>query len=450
MSFFRNVLGTFFTEISILVLNFATGILLARLLPPSERGVLALIMLLPVTLAYFADIGISQAIVYQLGRSRRPPEQVAANGITLAFLLGGSIALVIWLARGWLLHTMLSEVPESYFTLVLYLLPLLLVSNYLLSILRGQQRFAMFNLWRLLAPMCLLLGVIFLVGFLHWGVKGAVIAFVASNLLGLAFTVLVVGRIVPLRLGLERSLVFEAVGFGVKSYLQNLVGHMHYRLDVYLLALFLPPAQVAFYTVATSVAEFAFYIPDSVGTVLFPKLSAEADERINDLTAEVCRHTFLITGLVSTGILIVGWLAIPLFYGAAYRAAIAPFIILMPGILAMAVYKVLTRNFTSRNRQQVPVVIAVAALGLNAVLNLLLIPRLGISGAALASLLSYTALAVVLLYVFKRRTGIPLRQILVLQRSDLERYVQVWARLRSRLAHRLRWGSKPVDLMSGK
>lgn len=442
MRFFRNVVGTFFTEILILVLNFTTGVLLARLLPPSERGVLALIMLLPVTLAYFADIGISQAIVYMLGRSRRPPEQVAANGITLAIVLGGSIALVMWLARGWLLHILLKEVPESYFTIVLCLLPLLLMSNYLLSILRGQQRFALFNFWRLLAPVCLLLGSILLVGMLGWGVKGAVIAFVISNLLGLAFTLLVVGRIVPIRLELERGLVVEAVGFGIKSYLQNLVGHLHYRLDVYLLALFLPPAQVAFYTVATSVAEFAFYIPDSVGTVLFPKLSAEPDERIHDLTAEVCRHTFLITGVVSAGILIIGWLAIPLFYGEAYRAAIVPFLILMPGILAMAVYKVLTRNFTSRNQQQIPVIIAVTALVLNAGLNLFLIPRLGISGAALASLLSYTALAVVLLYVFKRRTGIPIRQVLVLQKSDLERYAQVWARLGG--------GRKLGDLIPGK
>jgi O-antigen/teichoic acid export membrane protein len=240
-----------------------------------------------------------------------------------------------------------------------------------------------------------------------------------------------------LTLRFDPALAREALGFGVKSYAQNLTGHMHYRLDVYLLALFLPPAQVAFYTVATSIAEVVFYIPDSVGTVLFPRLSTEPVENIHKLTAEVARHTMLVTALVSMAMLAAGGFLIPVIYGQDYRAAVAPFFLLLPGVLAMAVYKVLTRNYSSRNRQQVPVFTAILALALNIVLNLYFIPIFGIIGAALASMISYAVSAVVLLFLFNRETGISLREILIVHPADLIRYRQVWSRFWAWLSIRL-------------
>lgn len=429
MKFFRHVLGTLATDVWIIGLNFLVGVIIARLLLPEDRGVLALVMLLPVTLAYLADFGISQAIVYLLGRKKRPLRAVAANVLTLAIFFGGGAAVSVWLARKSFFHSFLSDVPESLFLLVLGLLPILLVDAFFLAILRGQQLFAQFNFRRLLSPIFLLVGVVLLTGLAGWGTKGAVIAFVGSTLVSLAVSAGMVSRLTPLSFGLDRILVGEAMGFGLKSYLQNLVGHLNYRLDVYMLAFFLPPAQVAFYAIATSVAELAWYIPNSVGMVLFPKLSTETGNRIHELTAEATRHTVLITGLTSIAILGVGWWLIPLVYGSAYSPATTPLFILMPGILAMAIYKVLTRNFTSRDRQQVSILAAGLALILNVILNFYFIPRFGMIGSATASLLSYTVSALILVVVFEKETGIPLRQVLFIRQTDLARYGEAWSRL---------------------
>lgn len=432
MKFFRNVLGTFLTEILIVGLNFLAGILVARWLPPAERGVLALFMLLPVTLAYFADVGVSQSIIYLLVRKKYPPRLVLGNALTLALLAGGAGVLLLWFFQDQLLNTFLKDVPRPYYLIVMGLLPLFIIDTYLLSMLRGQQRFAAFNLRRFLAPILLLAGVVVLVGFAGWGIQGAVVSFVASTFLSLLVCLWLVGRSVPIGLKFEQGMAAEALGFGAKSYLQNLVGHLHYRLDVYLLALFLPPEQVAFYTVATSVAEVAFYIPNSVGTVLFPRLSSEVEERMHSLTAEAARHTILVTSMAVLAILAAGWWLIPFFYGRPYQQAVAPLFVLMPGVLAMAVYKVLTRNFTSRKRQETSILAAGVALALNILLNLVFVPRYGVTGAALASLLSYTASATILLVVFRRESGIPIRQVLFITRADLARYGQLMDRLPGR------------------
>lgn len=442
MKFFHQVLGTFLTEVVILVLNFIAGVLVARVLPPGERGILALIMLAPITLAYFADVGISQAIVYLIARKGHDLRRVLGNALLIGLTLGALIGLLVWAARTPLLRTVFEGMPVGYLVMTLALLPVLMMDNYLLSVLRARQQFGLFNLRRLVTPLLLLIGVIALAGFGRLGLLGAALAFVASQLISFFLSLILVARQTRISLQFSAPLVREAFQFGVKSYAQNLVGHLHYRLDVYLLALFLPPEQVAYYTVATSVAEVAFYIPDSVGTVLFPKLSAESETRVHQITAEASRHTLMVAGVAGIGVLFAGTLLIPLFYGPAYQAAVPPFVALIPGILAMSVYKVLTRNFTSRNRQQITILAAGLALALNAGLNLALIPLWGAVGASVASLLSYTGAAAVLLWEFHRETGIPLASVLLFRREDAQRYRQVLEDFQARWAARKRVGGQ--------
>jgi Na+-driven multidrug efflux pump len=59
---------------------------------------------------------------------------------------------------------------------------------------------------------------------------------------------------------------------------------------------------------------------------------------------------------------------------------------------------------------------------LNILLNLWLIPRYGILGAAWASLVSYSCEAVLITSVFVSGSGRTLRQLFVPQRADFESY----------------------------
>jgi len=429
MRFARNVLSTFITEVVLVGLNLVIGILMARMLTPTARGVLALAMTAPVTVAYFIDPGIIQSNIYLIGRKERAAEAVVANALTLATVIGTVAAIVLWLARGVILRTFLSGLTVAQFTLLLLLLPFFLLDSYMMSVLRAIHCFDLYNLRRLLGQLILLVAMFLVLVVFNKAASGAVLAFVcasaASAVLGLVF----VGSKVRLRPGLHLGLLGEALPYGLKSYVQNLVGHLNYRLDVYLLAMFLAPAQIAFYAIATNIAELVWYIPDSVGTVLFPKLSAAPREHVHFMTAEVCRHTIFITALATLGLATVGWVVVPLFYGPAYLPALVPLFILLPGILSMAVYKVLTRNFSSRDRQQMSILAAAVALILNVGLNLVVIPRYGIGGAAASSLVSYTASSAVLLVAFLRDSGLSWRETLVIRREDWARYSELGKRV---------------------
>ena len=79
-------------------------------------------------------------------------------------------------------------------------------------------------------------------------------------------------------------------------------------------------------------------------------------------------------------------------------------------------------RWPKQHRPQVPAQVAALSLVLNATLSLVLVPQLGMTGAALAASLSYSVAVAVLALRFARHAGLPLAAVLIpgLQlRSDL-------------------------------
>lgn len=417
--FIRDVFYTFSTEVFAVAGNFLVGVVLARTLTPAGRGIMVLVMTLPWTAISFASLGLPQANIYLVGRKKRDARAVLGNSLVLAIILGILSVIALNGMKGILLRTALKGLPSEYWPLLMVLIPTFLMDVMLLSILRARQRFDLFNLRRLVTPVLLLVGFVIGLVLSKGGLSAAVGAYVAVTILTAILSFVLTGREVRLTLAFDRRLSGEAFQFGIKSYLQNLVGKLNYRIDIYLLAFFLAPEQVAFYGVATSLAEVAWYIPNSVGLVLFPHLSNAPMEAIHHITAKACRNTLVLTGLIIAGLLAVGWFFVPLVYGPDYRAAVPPLLILLPGVMSMAIYKVLTRNFTSRNRQQVSLLASSVALMLNLGLDWALIRRWGVVGAATASTAGYTAAGVVLLAFFLHDSELPWQTVLLPRVDEL-------------------------------
>jgi O-antigen/teichoic acid export membrane protein len=431
--FVRNVFYTFSTEIVSVVSNLVIGVILARILTPTERGIMVLVMTFPWMVVSFADLGFSQANIYLLGRKKRDPRLILGSSLLVSVGIGLLLVIAAQPVKDLALRTVLKGLPAKYWWQLMLLIPTSLADTMLLSILRARQRFDLFNLRRLVTPILLVLGIG--VGFALGGrLDVAVGVYVGTTALMALLSLALTSRVVPLALAFDRSIVQESLRFGLKSYMQNMVGRVNYRLDVYMLALFLSPDQVAFYGVATSIAEVAWYAPNSVGMVLFPRLSSIPEEEAHQITAKVCRNTLALTGLIIGGLLLVSWLFVPLIYGAPYRASIPPLLILLPGVMSMAVYKVLTRNFTSRDRQQISILASVLALVSNVGLDWLLIPVWGVAGAAVASTAGYTAAGLILLVFFVRESSISWQRALL---PDLGELAGHWRWLRATLQDRI-------------
>jgi O-antigen/teichoic acid export membrane protein len=434
--FIRNVFYTFSTEIFSLGATFLTGVVLARALTTSERGLMALVMTFPMIVASFAHLGLSQANIYLVGRKKQDAAMVFGNALVIAIVAGLLCVVILNLVKDFALPTVLKGLPPEYWLPLILLVPALLIDIVTLSTLRARQLFGLYNLRRLVTSVSMFIGFVIVLVIGRGGLLAATSVYIAITIFMVVFSLILVKKEVTLTLTFNRRLTGALLRFGSKSYLQNLVGVLNYRLGIFLLAYYLGPEQVAFYAVAAALAEVAWYFPNSVGVVLFPRLSKVPPEEMHRITARVCRDTLTITGIIVVGMLAASWLFVPLVYGAPYRASVLPLLILLPGVISMGIFKVLTRNFTSRNRQQISILASSVALALIISLNLILIPRWGVEGAAFASTIGYTAAGMVLLTFFLRDSKLLWQEVLLPRRSELvghlywakERFQERWER----------------------
>ena len=421
------------------VLGVAAGVVLARWLGPHDRGILALVLILPSTAVTMAKLGVPQSCVYFVNRERVTPEAVTSNVLGLALVLGLSFALIGWIVRDALLATILPGVPEWALALALVRVPLLLIDDYLYGVLQAVGQFGLYNR-RLIAGELLRVASIFIaLVVLDMGVYPAVWIHTAVNAVTAAWLLHRVRREIAYTLALSFSLLRRQLAFGFKSYVQTLTQHMLLRIDIYMVAYFLGPIETAFYSLALRFTEMVLEIPQAIGLVLYPRLASLPAEEIYRLTAQTCRRTLAMTGVCAAGLALLGPWMIVLWYGEDYAAAGDPLVWAAVGVIAMSIYVIVTRAFTSQNRQRVNILAGLPALLLNVALNAVLIPTMGIVGAALATAVSYTIACVVLITFYARESQTRVREILVADRGDLQFFWNVVQRVLHRMK---RWAAR--------
>ncbi len=421
-SMLLDIAGLIGSRFMLVVFGFATGIITARLLGPHDRGLFTLLVMLPQTLVNFAKMGVAQANVYYVRKRAISVSTVAANSLVLCLVVSVFLFVACWFGGQWFVTPFTKGAKSTYVWMALALIPFVLIESYFMSILQAVEAFGAYNMQSIYKAVLGFVAIAFALLVLHgrlWeALVSQVVVLAACNL----WLLVQVYRVAPFGLHWDGEVGRGTLSFGAKSYLQTLAAHLHYRIDLYLIALLLNPEQVAFYSIAVNMTNPILQIPDAIGTVIFPKLAGSSDESAHARTAVTCRHTLFATLIAAIVYATVGSQVMLLFYGHRYAPAIPPMLMMLPGIIMISLYQILTRNFTSRNRQQVNIIAAAIALGVNTSMNLVLIPRFGILGAAMSTAVSYTLAALMLLVVFVRESGSSFRSAILVDGDDLARY----------------------------
>ncbi|MDP9271406.1 MAG: oligosaccharide flippase family protein [Chloroflexota bacterium] len=405
--FRRRVAGVFATRVAQFVIGFANSFLLARLLGPAGRGAFYLVTLTPTVLASVGQFGLPSALSFFSGRGRS-----AAALLRTALLVG--IGLAAALAAGtllvlpWLEATVLRAAPADLLRLALISLPFQFVAGFIGSVLIGRQVMRNYNLILIGQTVIALLLTIVLVAWLGLGVFGAVLANILVAASGAAAVAIEGRRLLRTEGGRGPGIRGgELLGYGMRLYPASVTSFLSYRLDVYLLGWLLGDAvQIGLYSMAVSLAELTFFVPDSVATVFFPRVAGADRLNADEMTPMVCRFTVLVTLLVSLALIPAAFVAVNVIL-PAFVACMPAFLVILPGVVALSVSKILS-SYVSGLGLPAPVALASSvALVINVVANILLIPTAGIVGSAAASLISYTVHAVMLVTISSGLAGKP-------------------------------------------
>ena len=432
--FYNTVIATFSTEIGIHSISFITTIIIVRNLSTTGYGVFTLLMSFSLTLCYLSSIGLPQAIVFFLGRCKEKTDKFVSTYLLILFFILIIVLFMAWFYRDYALNGFLKDLPARYYLPLLILYSLAMFDTFVLSITRGLNNFFLLNLKRFLMPSGNLLVIIFLYFSIGITLKAVIISFAVVNSLFIVWLACKLKSLLSFRFCMDWTVIPSLLKYGSKSYLQSVTGHLIYQIDLYLIAYLLGAREVAYYGIAVGLATILWYIPNTIGIVLFPALSSERNEsEIHSFSVQVCKHTLFFTFIAAIGLGLLSEYLLVFLYGPEYIHSLRALLLILPGIILMTIYKVFTRDFSSRNRQQVSIVAAGISLLLNILLNLLWIPEYGIAGAALASTVAYSVAGTILMVSLSVESKIPIRKMLFINTKDIKMYLELFSTLYKRV-----------------
>jgi O-antigen/teichoic acid export membrane protein len=384
------ILSTGLADIVLVGISAVSGILTARLLGPTGRGEFAIVVLWPGLIAAVGSLGVKEALTYQQALGRQAGSQLVGISLLLATVQTLLLVFIGWLVLPWLLSAQNPEVVRSGFAYLAFI-PLNLYSLYALSLLHGNLDMLTYNLLRvsvsavylLLVCLCWLLGIA--------AVWTLTLSLLAANLTVAVVSVVVVIAKFGLRLTLDIPLIRAILSYGTRSHVGTLSYMLNQRADQILMALVLPPRELGWYVVAANVSGLTRIAAGAFSTLVFPRAARAISDERRGVVALYSRLTVTAT-LALAGVLMATIpFLLPLVYGQDFAPSIVPAMILTVATVFVAVGQTWAGSFRGIGRPSVPAMAELVSLILTVAALALLLPSLGIVGAALASLLAYSA-----------------------------------------------------------
>ncbi len=391
------------------------GILTARALGPSGRGIYAL-PLVAFAVATAGYAGLSNSVTYYMLR-RDAGRAVLRAGLICAglFVLAG-IPVVVIVAytthAPWAAWPAIAALPA----------PALLSLFFGYQI--GTDRVRMNNSYALMNTLLQL--VVLLVAFGAFGRQPAeaiaawVIApnlFAAGALVWLFRDARRLNPGTPIPTG-------QFLGYSLRVGAVSLVSLLNYRADMYIVAALGGATMLGMYSVAVTAAEMLLAATQVTAAVSSPHIGGlESPRAAAELTARCVRNNVVIALVLCATLWFAAPLAVRILYGAAFLPMIPAFRVLLIGVFALSLGSPMSTFFTIRlGKPQIPMVLALTSATICIVVSILLIHPLGLVGAAIGSTAGYAVGQAAAIVVFVRITKLSIPTVVIPRRSDVAAY----------------------------
>jgi O-antigen/teichoic acid export membrane protein len=376
-----------------------SGVLVARLLGPEDRGKLALVILVPVVVVQLATLGAPLAVTYftatgaspqrLLRRLRGPIATQALVGCAVSGLAFATLAFADTLREG---EAAVAAVAA---------LPGMLLIGYGVATLQGTRHFRAFNILRQAPAALYVVGVI---GLYVADVDSVLAVTVAWSASCIAVGLLAIGLAWRARGGTdEPPRLKRFFDFGLRGLVGASSPVEAYRLDQLAIGIFLAPLSLGLYVVGLAFTNLPQFIAQSVGMVAYPHLAgmrnrADAWRAIK----EYALATSALCLVVCAVLIILAERLIVLFFGEAFASATDVTRVLLVGAAVVSVRRLLGDAARGMGMPGAASIAEVAAWIVLVPALALFLPLWGLVGVAVALTVSYAASLVLLVALIAR------------------------------------------------
>lgn len=318
-------------------------------------------------------------------------------GVFLFYLFVGLIAIGI---------VALTNNENLFYTLVVIFSILMNLVGISLSFYQFQKDFTKYAIFGFYQSLSVISVLFFIKIFNLTDMIGVLKIYIATHLL---FFIILLFNIYLNYIGsffLKPVLKIKDFVYGLKTVGLMLLAQFIYITDFVMVDYFLESTSLAYYFVALILSKIIFIMADTVGNIVFTLYTQANRDEKNDVDQNVYLVSsllFLISLVVLVGFIFIGKSFLIFVYKDAYVNAYLPTIILIASTQGMIIYKFLSRKLAAENSWKILYSVVLFAAILNVVLNIILIPKYGMEGAAVSSFFAYWVCGVSLVFLHKEK-----------------------------------------------
>lgn len=432
-------------KITFILLGFATSVLLARILGPSSLGRYQLGLTVITLATIFSVAGFDKGLVrflpiLQMKENLEGRTLVALN-IKISLALSITFATALYFVAPLLsTHYFHSEEMTEVLRLFSIYLPVLSVLYIVSGAVVGLKRADLnSHIANVLSPVVFLI-LLLLIYFIGGELVSSIFARSSSHLVGAVVLIFFLAKKLPKSVQTTECSVSlrRFLSFSTPLMLIGLIYFLLAQMDILMLGYFVGESEVGIYSVAVKMAIFVIFGLQVVLPVVEPHFS-ELSERGDFETIKTLFNTvtkwLLYSGLFVFGPLIILRFEVLNVFGAEFVVGGNILLVLSMGHLANVLSGPSGKLLVMTGKQKWEVTNSILIVVLNFILNLLLIPRMGTMGAAIATALSIFAInaikfiEVYLLYNIQPYSPKFLKGILAIFFGYLVCYLVRWAAL---------------------
>lgn len=397
-SLLRSALSVLTGKVVTLLIGLAFTPVLVRLISQEQYGLYATLFAGFSIITLFSQVGLFDATrkaVAEVSENIETQSEIVSTAVLLGLVYGCATIIVL----GPLIFFGL--IPERYATYFPILWIVLLFSNIYSAIrgaFHGKQKENISEVLKIMKKFTyslFALGILLLGGelvgvFVMYSVSFVVVVIIGIYLLSTEFHLELSSKI-----GSHAEDLFT---YGGTQMIGGISAALMYQTDVLLVEFFRTSTETAIYRAALLPAEYLWFIP-SVIQVVFLQHAAKlwSQNDINEINQQLfagVKYGTLSLSLFGIGLFPLAGPFLGVYFGSQYREGLFALQILIGGSLLFGVSRVIIPVFQATGWIKYTEVMTFLIMILNVSLNLILIPRYGLLGAAVGTSVSYAMMIV--------------------------------------------------------
>ena len=225
-------------------------------------------------------------------------------------------------------------------------------------------------------------------------------------------------KMVP-SLQISRAALKNIFRYSSFAFIANLLFLLISRLDYFFVKQYCTANELGNYIQVSRIAQVFFIIPSMIASVLFPVIAGGLRGAVAD-RIKTLSILILIVYVVPLGMLAVAgkWI-FPWLFGESFGQMYLPYLLLIPGILAISSLYPYTAYFSAHNRIGVNIKGSLLALVVILTGDLIFIPKYGIYAAALVSSAGYMVFQGYVFTSFAKEFNSSLKKLFTLNRREI-------------------------------